>query len=112
LLSKGFSAEEDRFLICECYRVGYGQWEQIRENISKSPMQRFNYFFRSRTAAELSRRIDQLIKHMEKGRYYQQTYFSPPQMYYYPSAPAPTHHYPEDPYYSMDQPTLKSRKLQ
>eukprot|EP00466_Bigelowiella_natans_P013775 jgi/Bigna1/144688/aug1.90_g19396 len=42
--SKGFSAEEDRFLVYQMHHLGYGNWEQIQFAIRNSWQFRFNWF--------------------------------------------------------------------
>eukprot|EP00924_Labyrinthula_sp_SR-Ha-C_P000515 augustus_masked-scaffold_27-processed-gene-1.2-mRNA-1 protein AED:0.03 eAED:0.03 QI:0/-1/0/1/-1/1/1/0/1102 len=63
---KIFNEDEDRFLICMMDRLGYGEWEQIKQEIRKSWLFRFDWFFKSRTAVELQRRGDTLIRLIEK----------------------------------------------
>ncbi|KAG0296510.1 hypothetical protein BGZ96_009329 [Linnemannia gamsii] len=63
--TKNFTEEEDRFLIVTLERLGYGTddvYDRIRDEIRKSPMFRFDWFLKSRTTLELSRRCAYLIK--------------------------------------------------
>eukprot|EP00126_Sphaerothecum_destruens_P003753 Sdes_comp17535_c0_seq1m6779 len=56
---KGFTEEEDRFLICTLHQVGYSHenaYEEIRKAIRNSPQFRFDWYFKSRSALELQRR--------------------------------------------------------
>ncbi|CAN0241061.1 unnamed protein product, partial [Ectocarpus fasciculatus] len=48
------------------HRYGYGNWEVIRMEIRKAWQFRFDWFFKSRNAAELQRRGDTLIRLVEK----------------------------------------------
>ncbi|GBL50522.1 hypothetical protein CJI97_002474 [Candidozyma auris] len=59
-----FTDEEDRFLIVQMYRFGLDRpdlYERIRDAIRSSPLFRFDFFFLSRTTAEISRRCSTLI---------------------------------------------------
>ena len=61
-----YTAEEDRFLLCTLSTQGYGNWEEIKAEVRRSWMFRFDWFLKSRTAAELQKRADYLIKLVEK----------------------------------------------
>jgi len=60
-----FSEEEDRWLICMTKQYGYGRWVEIKNEIRCAWLFRFNWFFKSRTPAELKSRVDYLIKRLE-----------------------------------------------
>ncbi|KAG0340855.1 hypothetical protein BG004_006257 [Podila humilis] len=63
--TKNYTEEEDRFLIVMLERLGFGSedvFDRIRDEIRKSPMFRFDWFLKSRTPLELSRRCQYLIK--------------------------------------------------
>ena len=64
--SKLFTNENDRFLICMTKTVGYGNWEQLKLRVRKSGQLRFDYLLRSRTTGELQRRVDSLLRLLEK----------------------------------------------
>jgi len=64
--SRIFTHDNDRLLVCMAKTVGYGNWEALKIKIRKSPLLRFDYMLRSRTAGELQRRIDSLIRILEK----------------------------------------------
>jgi SWI/SNF-related matrix-associated actin-dependent regulator of chromatin subfamily A member 5 len=63
---KVFTEDEDRFLVCQMHRLGFGNWEVIRQEIRKSWLFRFDWFFKSRSAEELKRRCEVLIRMIEK----------------------------------------------
>jgi SWI/SNF-related matrix-associated actin-dependent regulator of chromatin subfamily A member 5 len=63
---KMYTEEEDIFLLCATHAVGYGNWEEVKREIRKSWRFRFDWFFKSRTPAELQRRTDTLIRLIEK----------------------------------------------
>jgi SWI/SNF-related matrix-associated actin-dependent regulator of chromatin subfamily A member 5 len=52
----------DRFLLLTVSRLGYGQWEELRAAISRAWLFRFDWFLKSRTTAELTKRVDYLVK--------------------------------------------------
>mmetsp|Transcript_10066 Transcript_10066/g.36776 ORF Transcript_10066/g.36776 Transcript_10066/m.36776 type:complete len:1049 (+) Transcript_10066:144-3290(+) len=63
---KAYTEEEDRFLLCMMHQLGYGAWDELKLEIRKSWMFRFDWFFKSRTPQELQRRCDTLIRLVEK----------------------------------------------
>ncbi|KAI1336895.1 chromatin-remodeling complex ATPase-like protein [Xylariaceae sp. FL0016] len=61
---KVYTEEEDRFLLVLLDRYGIdseGIYEKIREDIQRSPLFRFDWFFLSRTPIEISRRCTTLL---------------------------------------------------
>ena len=64
--SKLYSTESDRLLLYLTNVVGYGQWDQLRSRIRKSNICKFDYVLTSRTTAELQRRVDYLLKIIER----------------------------------------------
>lgn len=64
--SRIFTNENDRYLICMAKLVGYGNWDVLKSRIRKSFMFKFDYMLRSRTSGELQRRVDSLIRILEK----------------------------------------------
>jgi SWI/SNF-related matrix-associated actin-dependent regulator of chromatin subfamily A member 5 len=63
---KAYTEEEDRFLLCAIPKVGYGAWEELKAEIRKHWLFRFDWFFKSRTPAELGRRVETLVRLVEK----------------------------------------------
>ncbi|ORX79706.1 hypothetical protein K493DRAFT_243417, partial [Basidiobolus meristosporus CBS 931.73] len=66
---KNYTEEEDRFLLVMLESYGYGTedvYEKIRGEIRRSPLFRFDWFFKSRTATELARRCNTLIGLIQK----------------------------------------------
>jgi SWI/SNF-related matrix-associated actin-dependent regulator of chromatin subfamily A member 5 len=66
---KQWTEEEDRFLLVQLERLGYGTedvYEKIRREIRKSDRFRFDWFFKSRSTAEIQRRCNTLIQLIEK----------------------------------------------
>lgn len=61
---KTYSVDEDRFILLMADKYGLASdnlWERVREDIKKSPLFRFDWFFLSRTPVELSRRCATLL---------------------------------------------------
>src|SRR4051812_39792881 len=57
-----------RFLICKLHEMGIDNenvYEEIRQSVRVAPQFRFDWFIRSRTAMELSRRCNVLIQLIE-----------------------------------------------
>jgi len=66
---KTFTEEEDRFLVCKLHDFGSDNenvYDEIRQSIRSAPQFRFDWFIRSRTAAELARRCNVLVGMVEK----------------------------------------------
>lgn len=64
--SRGYQDEEDAFLICMMYRHGYGAAERIRMEIRRAWQFRFDWYFKSRSAPEIQKRCDALIRIIER----------------------------------------------
>lgn len=63
---KLFNEEEDRFLVCMTHHLGYGRWEELRDEVRKCWLFRFDWFIKTRSPLELQRRVDVLIRLIEK----------------------------------------------
>jgi len=63
---KAFNEEEDRYMICMTQKLGYGNWEDLKAEIRTAWQFRFDWFIKSRTPTELGRRVDTLIRLVEK----------------------------------------------
>merc|ERR1712166_295612 len=63
---KAFNEEEDRYMICMTEKLGYGNWEDLKAEIRAAWQFRFDWFIKSRTPTELGRRVDTLIRLVEK----------------------------------------------
>jgi len=61
-----FSNDEDNYLLFLTFNYGYGNWEDIIKAIRLSEEFMFNYFFKSRDKSEIQRRIDYLVKLLER----------------------------------------------
>lgn len=66
--SKVFQDNEDRWLVCMTSQLGYGRWEDLKMEVRKTGQFRFNWFIKSRTSQELKRRVDALIRLIEKEK--------------------------------------------
>jgi SWI/SNF-related matrix-associated actin-dependent regulator of chromatin subfamily A member 5 len=64
--SKVYTEEEDRFILTSIPLVGYGNWEELKVAVRAHWLFRMDWFIKSRTAAELGRRADSLIRLIEK----------------------------------------------
>eukprot|EP01132_Coremiostelium_polycephalum_P000977 gene977-1243_t len=64
--NKTYNDEEDIFLVCMMHKLGYGAWEELKEEIRKSPQFRFDWLIQTRTPQELKARCDQLLKYIIK----------------------------------------------
>lgn len=63
---RAYQEEEDAFLICMMHRHGYGAAERIRMEIRRAWQFRFDWFFKSRSAQEIQKRCDTLVKIVER----------------------------------------------
>ncbi|KAF0982857.1 hypothetical protein FDP41_010836 [Naegleria fowleri] len=64
--AKEFTPEEDSFICCMTAKLGYGYWEEVKAQIRKAWEFRFDWFIKTRTASEIQKRCDTLIKLIEK----------------------------------------------
>lgn len=64
--SKYFSKESDVLLLCITDQVGYGNWREIKQAIRRDSRAKFDHLFLSRSEFELARRVDTLVKALEK----------------------------------------------
>ena len=64
--NRAYQEEEDAFLICMMYRHGFGAAERIRMEIRRAWQFRMNWFFKSRTAQEIQKRCELLVKVVER----------------------------------------------
>lgn len=65
---KAFNEEEDRYLLCMSQKLGYGNWEDLKAELRSAWQFRFDWFIKSRTPAELGRRVESLIRLIEKEK--------------------------------------------
>ena len=66
---KQYTEEEDRFLICMLYKLGFDKdtaFDELRTAVRNAPQFRFNWFLKSRNATELQKRCNSLINAIEK----------------------------------------------
>jgi len=61
-----YTYEEDQYLIYITNKYGYGNWDKIMKKIKTSEDLLFNYFLKSRNKIEIQKRIDYLVKIIEK----------------------------------------------
>ncbi|KAI3916376.1 hypothetical protein MKW92_028982 [Papaver armeniacum] len=48
------------------HKLGYGNWDELKDAFRTSPLFRFDWFVKSRTTQELARRCDTLIRLVER----------------------------------------------
>lgn len=63
---RGYQEEEDAFLVCMMHRHGYGAAERIRMEIRRAWQFRFNWYFKSRSAQDIQKRCDLLVRIIER----------------------------------------------
>ena len=63
---RGYQEEEDAFLVCMMYRHGFGAAERIRMEIRRAWQFRFNWYFESRSAQEIQKRCDVMVRIIER----------------------------------------------
>jgi superfamily II DNA or RNA helicase len=61
-----YTEDEDRFLVLAMRHQGFGNWDAIRRDVLLAPQFRFDWFFKSRTPAELAKRCEFLLRALEK----------------------------------------------
>ena len=67
--SKYFSKEADIALLCVTHEQGYGNWSAIKYAIRRDTRVRFDHLFMSRNESELQKRVDLLVKALEKEQF-------------------------------------------
>jgi SWI/SNF-related matrix-associated actin-dependent regulator of chromatin subfamily A member 5 len=63
---RAYQEEEDAFLVCMMHRHGYGAAERIRMEIRRAWQFRFDWYFKSRSAQEIQKRCDAVVKIVER----------------------------------------------
>lgn len=63
---KGYQEDEDAFLVCMMYRHGYGAAERIRMEIRRAWQFRMDWYFKSRSAIDIQKRCEVLVKIVER----------------------------------------------
>lgn len=53
-------------MLCLSHELGYGNWNAIKHAIRRDTRVRFDHFFMSRSEIELSKRVDILVRSIEK----------------------------------------------
>ena len=61
-----FTYEDDQYLIYVTNKYGYGNWEDIMKDLKTSEDLLFNYYLKSRNKAEIQKRVDYLVKILER----------------------------------------------
>ena len=64
--SKFFSKDSDVILLCLTHKHKYGNWSKIKKALRTETKCRFDHLLLSRTEKELQRRVDILVKGLEK----------------------------------------------
>jgi len=72
--AKGFSRQADRYILACCRKYGYGNWLRVKQALDKIPQLKFDYFLRTRTPVELSRRAEVLAKLLQRTHSYSSLY--------------------------------------
>ena len=61
-----FTYEDDQYLIYVTNKCGYGNWDEILKDVKTSEELLFNYYLKSRNKLEIQKRVDYLVKLIEK----------------------------------------------
>ena len=61
-----FTYEDDHYLIYVTNKHGYGNWDDIMRDLKTSEDLLFNYYLKSRNKAEIQKRVDYLVKLIER----------------------------------------------
>jgi SWI/SNF-related matrix-associated actin-dependent regulator of chromatin subfamily A member 5 len=61
-----YTYEDDQYLIYVTNKYGYGNWDDILREVKTSEDLLFNYYLKSRNKAEIQKRVDYLVKLIEK----------------------------------------------
>lgn len=66
--SKQYSLDHDKFLVYASYLQGYGNFDKVKHMVKVEPFFRFDAFIKSRTESELHKRMQSLLKVLEKEK--------------------------------------------
>ena len=61
-----YTYEDDQYLIYITNKYGYGNWDDIMRDVKTSEDLLFNYYLKSRNKSEIQKRVDYLVKLIEK----------------------------------------------
>ena len=61
-----YTYEDDQYLIYITNKHGYGNWDDIMRDLKTSEDLLFNYYLKSRNKAEIQKRVDYLVKLIER----------------------------------------------
>ena len=61
-----YTYEDDQYLIYVTNKHGYGNWDDIMRDLKTSEDLLFNYYLKSRNKAEIQKRVDYLVKLIER----------------------------------------------
>ncbi|PFH31946.1 SWI2/SNF2 ISWI-like SANT [Besnoitia besnoiti] len=61
-----FTEQEDRWILNMTTLLGYGNWDKMRDLSLREPQWRFDWFLRSRTASDLGKRAEALVRLLKK----------------------------------------------
>ena len=61
-----FALEQDRALLCAVDKLGYGNWDSIRENICMDSRLKFQHSVQGMTTAAITKRCDYRMRQMER----------------------------------------------
>ena len=61
-----FTYEDDQYLIFVTNKHGYGNWDDIMRDLKTSEDLLFNYYLKSRNKSEIQKRVDYLVKLIER----------------------------------------------
>ena len=57
---------EDAWLVAMTQKLGYGNWKELVREVAEAPVFRFDFWIRSRTINDLQKRVDTLLRVIEK----------------------------------------------
>lgn len=63
---KLFTEDEDRFMLVKTHEHGWGMWDEVKADIRRADEFRFDWFLKSRTTIEIGRRVEVLVRMVEK----------------------------------------------
>jgi hypothetical protein len=66
-LVSGFTLFEDKYLLWATRELGYGEWRKLKASINAEPDFTFDYWMQTRSTLELRRRVNALLRVVQKG---------------------------------------------
>ena len=66
LRDRGYTMEEDRYLLWLCREVGFGEWSRMCRRMERDEQFNFDWYLMARSPVEIERRVTTLLKEIQR----------------------------------------------